>query len=385
MKTVFSGVQPTGQIHLGNYLGAIKQFVTIQDDATCFFCVVDMHAITVKHDSKKLAHDTRQTIATYLACGINPDKARVFAQSHVPAHTEIAWLLSSVARMGWLERMTQFREKTGTVPPDDFRDVLKRIKSNLKGSAVSYDTGADQQMTVGSTDLLKLYDMLAGATDNKEKASVGLFTYPVLMAADILGYKATHVPVGDDQKQHLNLARDIAQKFNNDYGELFPIPEAVRNAGGARIMSLQDASHKMSKSDPDPLSRVSLLDSDDTINKTIRRATADTLPFPSSEEEVSKPEINNLIGIFTEITDLDRESVFKEFGGRGYGTFKPALADALIKIISPIRSKIEGYMDGDQTELEVIMREGAEAAQFDTQATLNQMKVLMGFDMGETL
>lgn len=376
---VFSGVQPTGDLHLGNYLGAIKQFVEMQNKAECLFCVVDMHAITVKHDPKQLEEDSLLIAAAYIASGIDPMKATIFIQSEVTAHAELSWILSSVARMGWLERMTQFREKTGTVPPENLRDVLKRVKGHIDGSAVRQGIDPRSQMAIESLDVLTLYDALAGATSNVEKASVGLFTYPVLMAADILAYKSTHVPVGADQKQHLNLARDIAQKFNNDYAgkEFFPIPEAVHGSA-PRIMSLQDGTRKMSKSDPDIRSRITFADTDDEIAKKIRRATADTLPFPSSEEEVLKPEIENLITIYTATTAVSRETVFREFGGQGYGTFKPALVDAVVALVSPVRDKMSHLMT-DRTYLNQILDSGAQQADEIAAPVLAEAKKLIGF------
>lgn len=355
MMRVLSGVQPTGDLHLGNYLGAIKQFVAMQNDADCYFCVVDLHAITVKHDPKLLARHTREIAAAYVACGIDTSKATIFAQSHVPAHAELAWLMNCIARMGWMERMVQFKDKAG---------------------------------------------------ENKERASVGLFTYPVLMAADILAYRATHVPVGDDQKQHLNLARDIAEKFNHEYpsiiqpgdprydpnehpqaGGYFPVPEAIHSdRGAARIMSLQDGTKKMSKSDPDPASRINLSDSNDAISKKIRRATAYTLPFPASDEELVsiEPDLNaasvaNLINIYVAVTGETREAVYERFGGQGYGVFKPALADALVALVEPIRTAMNNLLT-DESYIRAILRSGADFANDEAGETVAQVKKLMGFE-----
>jgi tryptophanyl-tRNA synthetase len=354
MVRVFSGVQPTGDLHLGNYLGAIKQFVKMQDTAECLFCVVDMHAITVKHDPKLLAQHTREIAAAYIACGIDTRrdgaKALIFAQSHVPAHAELAWLLNCVARMGWMERMVQFKDKAG---------------------------------------------------ENKERASVGLFTYPILMAADILAYRATHVPVGDDQKQHLNLARDIAEKFNHDYpsapqagdpreqGEgYFPVPIAVHSDGSSsRIMSLQDGTKKMSKSDPDPRSRINLSDSNDEIAKKIRRATAYSQPFPCDMGELNaiEPELNrmsvaNMLNIYAAVTDQDRGTVFDQFGGQGYGVFKPALAEAVIATVEPIRTAI-GNLLANPDHIRQELRNGADFANDMASKTVEQVKGLMGFEL----
>jgi tryptophanyl-tRNA synthetase len=321
MERVLSGIQPTGDLHLGNYLGAIRQFVDLQKTADCLFCVVDLHAVTVKYDPRVLRFQTRQIAAAYLACGIT---APIFVQSHVRAHTELAYLLSTIARMGWMERMTQFKDKTG---------------------------------------------------ENSERASLSLFAYPVLMAADILLYKATAVPVGADQLQHLELTRDIAKKFNNKFGEYFPLPKPL-TAAASRIMSLQDASKKMSKSDVQPLSRINLTDTDDEIAKKVRKATADINAFPSSENEIPKAEIDNLITIYSAITGKSREAVFAEFGGKGYGVFKPALADALIATIEPIRYEMAHF---PEDHLENILSEGAAHANEIAEVTIREVKFLMGF------
>ncbi len=358
MTRIFSGVQPTGDLHLGNYLGAIKQFVAMQDKAECLFCVVDMHAITVKHDPKLLAQHTREIAAAYIACGVDTSTAgagaRIFAQSTVPAHAEMAWMLNCVARMGWMERMVQFKEKVG---------------------------------------------------ENKERASVGLFTYPILMAADILAYRATHVPVGDDQKQHLNLARDIAEKFNHDYpsliehgdprydphlhpqeGGFFPVPEAVHSAQGARVMSLQDGRTKMSKSDPDPNSRINLTDTNDQIAKKIRKATAFTMPFPASMDELNaiEPELNrasvaNLLGLYSALTEKSRGEVFDQFGGQGYGTFKPALTEAVVAVVEPIRTAMTNLLEYPD-HIRAQLRGGADFANDIASKTVDQAKKLMGFE-----
>lgn len=348
-QRILSGVQPTGDLHLGNYLGAIKQFVALQDTAECYFCVVDLHAITVKHDPHTLADNTRDVIAAYIACGIDPAKATIFAQSHVPYHTEMAWLLSCVARMGWMERMTQFKDKGG---------------------------------------------------DDKERASVGLFTYPILMAADILTYRATHVPVGADQIQHLELARDIAKKFNKDYdaniewgdprinvhdypqfpegARFFPLPQPLVNENVARIMSLHDASKKMSKSDENPFSRINLSDDDDIIRLKVRKATATTEPFPTSEEGILRPEVDNLITIYAAVTGESRQSLFERFGGQGWGTFKPALSDALIAAVGPIRDRM-AELARDRSYIDRIMLEGSERAFETASTTVHQAKKILGF------
>ena len=281
-ERVFSGVQPTGNLHLGNYLGALKKFVTLQHEHDCLFCVVDWHAITMPYEISELKENTRQIAAAYLASGLDPDKAVIFAQSSVTAHVELAWYFNCVARMGWLERMTQFKEKAGK---------------------------------------------------DKERASVGVFDYPVLQAADILAYKATHVPVGEDQKQHLELSRDIADKFNRDFDAagFFPLPEPLIKGPGARIMSLKDASKKMSKSDPSDLSRINLTDDADAMAKKIKKAKTDPEPLPASMDELAdRPEARNLVGIYAALKGCESQDVLNEFGGKGFGTFKPALSEVVV-------------------------------------------------------
>ena len=294
---VLSGVQPTGNLHLGNYLGAIKNFVSMQKDYECLFCVVDLHAITVFQDPKELKNNTYEIVASYLASGINQDESIIFNQSQVSFHAELAWVLSCVCRIGWLNRMTQFKEKAG---------------------------------------------------QDKEKASAGLYTYPILMASDILLYKATHVPVGNDQKQHLELTRDIAQKFNNDFNvdNFFPLPEPFIDRDISRIMSLRDGTSKMSKSDLSDYSRINLQDDKDLIIKKIKKSkTADTL-MPSSLDEVNKfPEINNLLNIFTGVTDKNKNELINFYKGLNFSGFKSDLADAIVDKISPIGNEIRRLMD----------------------------------------
>ena len=281
-KIVLSGVQPTGGLHIGNYLGAIKNFVSMQTEYDCFFCVVDLHAITVKQDPKLLKNNTYEVVATYLASGIDPVKSVIFNQSNVSSHSELAWIFNCITRMGWLNRMTQFKDKAGK---------------------------------------------------DKENASSGLFIYPNLMAADILLYKATHVPVGDDQKQHLELTRDIAQKFNRDYecDGFFPIPEPIIDKNISRIMSLKNGEQKMSKSDPSDYSRISLTDSADQIEKKIKKAkTADT-PMPDNNEDVSKLlEVNNLLNIFSGFSEIDKSELIEKYKGQNFSNFKNNLAEVII-------------------------------------------------------
>ena len=289
-KKIFSGVQPTGNLHLGNYLGAIKNFVDLnnQKENECIFCVVDLHAITTKQDPKELNENIRETVATFIASGIDPSKSIIFNQSKVPAHSEAAWILSCVARIGWLNRMTQFKEKAGK---------------------------------------------------DKEKASVGLFSYPILMASDILLYDATHVPVGDDQKQHLELCRDIAQKFNNDFEtkDFFVVPDPLIQKQFSRIMSLKDGSKKMSKSELSDLSRINLTDDKDMIVNKIKKAKTDPLPMPSNIKDLDKrPEAKNLIGIYSSLSGSSLEKCIEDFSGKNFSVFKENLSQVLVEKIEPI-------------------------------------------------
>tara|TARA_R110002073_G_scaffold6751_1_gene39530 strand:+ start:7167 stop:8204 length:1038 start_codon:yes stop_codon:yes gene_type:complete len=332
-KRIFSGMQPTGQLHLGNYLGALKNWVSLQDEGSweCFYCVVDMHAITMPHDPKTLPGAVRGAAAAYIAAGVDPQKSAVFAQSAVPEHAELAWILNCVARMGWLERMTQFKDKAGK---------------------------------------------------DKERASVGLFTYPVLMAADILVYKATHVPVGDDQKQHLELCRDVAARFNRDYGDgetIFPITEPVIQGPGARIMSLRDGLAKMSKSDVSDNSRINLHDDADTIAKKIRKAKTDPEPLPDTLEALNaRPEATNLVGIYAALTGRSKADVLAEFAGQGFGVFKPALADVAVQYLAPISEEFRRLI-ADQAEIDRILTDGAERARAVAAPVLKQAKQIIGY------
>ena len=327
---VLSGVQPTGNLHLGNYLGAIKNFVSMQKDYECLFCVVDLHAITVFQDPKELKNNTYEIVASYLASGINQDESIIFNQSQVSFHAELAWVLSCVCRIGWLNRMTQFKEKAG---------------------------------------------------QDKEKASAGLYTYPILMASDILLYKATHVPVGNDQKQHLELTRDIAQKFNNDFNveNFFPLPEPFIDRDISRIMSLRDGMSKMSKSDLSDYSRINLQDDKDLIIKKIKKSkTADTL-MPSSLDEVNKfPEINNLLNIFTGVTDKNKNELINFYKGLNFSGFKSDLADAIVDKISPIGNEISRLMD-DKKYLDNVLSMGNEKAKLKASKTMSEIYDIIGF------
>ena len=331
-KKIFSGVQPTGNLHLGNYLGAIKNFVDLNNDTQneCIFCVVDLHAITVNQNPKDLKSNIHETVATFVASGIDPKKSIIFNQSQVSAHSEAAWILSCVARMGWLNRMTQFKEKAG-------RD--------------------------------------------KEKASIGLYSYPVLMAADILLYDSTHVPVGDDQKQHLELCRDIAQKFNNDYEieNFFIIPEPLIKKEFSRIMSLKDGLKKMSKSEISDLSRINLTDDKDQIINKIKKAKTDTLPLPSSVEELEKrPEAKNLIGIYSSLTNNTLQKSIDEFAGKNFSEFKEKLSDIIVNEINPISLRIKDLL-ADKVFLEKILRDGYEKANQIASKKIKKIHEIVGF------
>ena len=334
-KIVLSGVQPTGGLHIGNYLGAIKNFVSMQTEYDCFFCVVDLHAITVKQDPKLLKNNTYEVVATYLASGIDPVKSVIFNQSNVSSHSELAWIFNCITRMGWLNRMTQFKDKAGK---------------------------------------------------DKENASSGLFIYPNLMAADILLYKATHVPVGDDQKQHLELTRDIAQKFNRDYecDGFFPIPEPIIDKNISRIMSLKNGEQKMSKSDPSDYSRISLTDIADQIEKKIKKAkTADT-PMPDNNEDVSKLlEVNNLLNIFSGFSEIDKSELIEKYKGQNFSNFKNNLAEVIIEHIKPISKEIDKLMS-DKAYLNQIISSGAEKASEKANVTIKEVYDIVGFVRNET-
>ena len=331
-KKIFSGVQPTGNLHLGNYLGAIKNFVDLNNDKDnkCIFCVVDLHAITVKQDPKELKNNIRETVATFIASGIDPKKSIIFNQSRVAAHAEGAWILSCVARMGWLNRMTQFKEKAGK---------------------------------------------------DKEKASIGLYSYPVLMAADILLYDATHVPVGDDQKQHLELCRDIAQKFNNDFEveNFLQVPEPLIQKEFSRIMSLKDGSKKMSKSELSDLSRINLTDDKDQIINKIKKAKTDPLPMPQDIKELDERlEAKNLLGIYSSLTNSTLENSVKNFAGKNFSEFKEQLAEELVNKIEPISNEIKKLL-GDKSYLDEILLDGVEKANLIASKKIERIKEIVGF------
>ncbi|MBB5517410.1 tryptophan--tRNA ligase [Amphiplicatus metriothermophilus] len=329
-ERVLSGIQTSGNMHLGNYLGAIRKFVALQREHDCFFFLADMHAITVWQEPEKLRAQTWHIAATYLAAGIDPEIATIFPQSAVPAHAELAWIFNCVARLGWLDRMTQFKDKAGK---------------------------------------------------DKERASVGLYTYPVLQAADILVYKATRVPVGEDQKQHLELSRDIAAKFNHDYGvpDFFPLPEPLIKGPGARVMSLRDGTKKMSKSDPSENACIFLKDDADAIARKIRKAVTDPEPLPSEVKGLEgRPEAANLVGIYAALAGTDDQAVLDEFGGKGFSVFKPALAELATEKIAPIGAEIR-RLEADPAHLEAVLARGAERAAAIADPVVREVKKIVGF------
>jgi len=328
-ERVFSGVQPTGTLHLGNYLGAIKNFVELQDKYNCVYCVVDQHAITVDQDPKELRSNILEVLASFIAAGVDYKKQIIFQQSSVPAHSQLAWVFNCVSRIGWLNRMTQFKDKAGK---------------------------------------------------NRENVSVGLMVYPNLMAADILAYLATHVPVGDDQKQHLELSRDIAQKFNNDFGvEFFPQPEPLIYGSATRVMSLRDGNKKMSKSDPSDFSRILLTDDDDTISAKIRKAKSDSELIPNSKDDLqNKPECLNLINILSATTNQSVDQVLGNYAGKEYSALKKDLADSLIQVISPIRGEINNLLN-NRDELNVILADGTEKAAAIANPIIEEVYKIVGF------
>jgi tryptophanyl-tRNA synthetase len=329
-RRVLSGVQPTGDLHLGNYLGALVKFARLQHEIPTLIFVADYHAITEWQDPAKLKSQVREITAAYLATGLDPKVATIFAQSAVPEHAELTWIFSCVARLGWLDRMTQFKEKSGK---------------------------------------------------HKERASVGLYTYPVLQAADILIYKATHVPVGEDQRQHLELTRDIAQKFNHDFDApgFFPLPEALTQGPGARIMSLRDGTAKMSKSDPSDYARINLTDEADAISQKVRKARTDPEPLPETVEGLEgRPEARNLVSIYAALAGTSDADVLAEYAGQGFGAFKPRLADLAVSVMGPIGAEMRRLL-ADPAEIDRVLADGAERARALARPTLAETKKLVGF------
>ena len=329
-RRILSGIQASGALHLGNYLGALKRFTALQDTAPTFVFVADMHAITVWQDPALLTAQTREIAAAYLASGLDPAKTVIFPQSAVRAHADLAWIFNCVARLGWLDRMTQFKEKSGK---------------------------------------------------HKERSSVGLYTYPVLQAADILLYKATDVPVGEDQKQHLELTRDIAAKFNNDFAVpgYFPLPDPVIQGPATRVMSLRDGAAKMSKSDPSDQSRINLTDDADTIAAKIRKSKTDMGVMPEPGESLDdRPEVRNLIAIYAALSDQTREQVTAQFAGQGFGAFKPALAELAVEAMAPVTAEMRRLMD-DPTEIDRVLKDGAERAAAVADPVVAEVKKIVGF------
>ena len=329
MNRIFSGVQPTGNLHLGNYLGAIRNWVRLQNEYECIFCIVDMHAITLWQDPKELTRNIREVTAGMLAAGVDASKHIVFNQSMVPAHAQLAWIFNCVARMGWLNRMTQFKDKAGK---------------------------------------------------HKENASVGLFAYPNLMSADILTYRATHVPVGEDQKQHLELARDTAQKFNNDYGvDFFPLPEPLIFGAAARVMSLRDGSKKMSKSDESDYSRIAMTDDADAIALKIRKAKTDLEPLPTALDGLEgRPEASNLLGIYAALSDREKAEVVTQFAGQNFSDFKKELVDLAVSVLGPINTEMKRLME-DPAHIDSVLRSGAERADAIAAPILREVYDIVGF------
>jgi tryptophanyl-tRNA synthetase len=329
MNRIFSGIQPTGNLHLGNYLGAIRNWVRLQEEFECIFCVVDMHAITVWQDPSELTANSRETAAAVIAAGVDPDTTTLFVQSQVPGHAQLAWIFNCIARLGWLQRMTQFKEKAGK---------------------------------------------------HRENASVGLFAYPNLMAADILLYKATHVPVGEDQKQHIELARDIAQKFNNDFGvALFPVVEPLILGPATRVMSLRDGTKKMSKSDPADLSRINLTDDADAIVLKIRKARTDPALLPDSEAGLQdRPEAANLMSMYAALADISMDDVFARFGGWQFSQFKAELAELAVASLAPIFAEVK-RLRADPEYIDGVLRSGAERARHLAEPILREVYQTVGF------
>ncbi|QEX20027.1 tryptophan--tRNA ligase [Hypericibacter terrae] len=339
MNRIFSGVQPTGNLHLGNYLGAIRNWVRLQDQFDCIFCIVDLHAITVWQEPAELRKSTREVAAAYMAAGIDGRKHIIFNQSQVPGHSQLAWIFNCVARLGWLNRMTQFKEKSGNA---------------------------------------------------RENASAGLYVYPNLMAADILLYKATHVPVGEDQKQHVELARDIAQKFNNDFGvQLFPLPEPMIQGPATRVMSLRDGTKKMSKSDPSDMSRINMTDDAELVAQKIRKAKTDPHPLPGPEalgangqvkDELfaARPEAFNLLGIYAALSDRPLASVLAEFEGKAFSAFKQALTDLAVATLGRIGAEMKRLL-AEPSEIDAVLRQGAERARALSAPILKEVEDVVGF------
>ncbi len=343
-KRIFSGAQPTGQLHIGNYLGALKNWVALQDEYECFYCIVNLHAITLPQDAKVLRQKTLDLARIYLAAGIDPDKSTIFIQSDVPEHAELTWILSCIARMGELERMTQFKDKARKTK--DWESIANEALASLQS-----DSAESEKIPL--------------SRNQAARAGVGLFTYPILMASDILLYQTDLVPVGQDQKQHLELTRDLAERFNRDFGETFTIPEPFIPPVGANILSLQDPAKKMSKSDENPNSSIFLLDDADTITKKIKRAVTDSGTEINFDD--SRPAINNLLTIFQLLTGKSAAECETHFAGKGYGHFKTELAETVVEFLRPFQEKVKEF---DDAALDAILKPGAEKARSIASETL---------------
>lgn len=381
MDRILSGVQTSGNLHLGNYLGAIRNWVSMQDSRECLFMLADLHAITVPQDPVKLRTHVRETAAAYIACGINPDKGAIFHQSAVSAHAELGWILSCHTPLGWLTRMTQFVEKTAELKEETAISDKEKILGVIKFK----ESASREEIHAASNIIRKI--VLPKSSLIPSDANLGLFSYPVLMASDILVYKATHVPVGDDQKQHLELCRDIAGAFNRAYnpsynvkdnkGGFFPLPEPVIVGEGTRVMSLRDGTKKMSKSDESDMSRINLTDDADTIAKKFKKATSDSFPTVGENNE-TRPEANNLVNIFAALKGITREQALQEVGNLQFGAFKQLLTDAAVESLSPITKAMRELM-ASPDYIDQVLAKGVEKAQAIAGQTLKEAKELIGF------
>lgn len=377
-QTLFSGIQPTGILHIGNYLGAIKQWVELQNQYNSFFCIVDEHAITVPQDPKELHENTLKTAMMYLAAGIDPKHSTIFVQSHVPAHTELGWILNTFTPMGELERMTQFKEKTRTTEAEKIFDLdaLNRLNSAKENAEQKSKNGKVKVDISYSVDHPEIHTMF------KKRAGVlaGLFNYPTLMAADILLYNTNVIPVGEDQLQHIELTRSLAERFNNRFGKTFTVPKALLREHGARIMGLDDPTKKMSKSAPSTNNYISLLDSADEIRRKIKIAVTDSKTKLEASSSHSKPNlsISNLIDIYSGFTGLDQEKVYQKHDGQGYAEFKKHLAEIIIESLAPLQKRFK-ELEKDENQVRAILKEGAKHANEIAEKTLLEVKEKMGF------
>jgi len=383
MKRIFSGIQPSGVLHIGNYIGAIKQFVQMQEDGECIFCVVDLHAITVPQDPEQLKKNILSVAAMYIACGIDPNKSTIFVQSDRPEHSELAVILNCYMKMGQLRRLTQYKEKSGVLGDATFRSKDGNISITIfiLGSDTIEDVYArfaESCKTIEMPRFLEMNEVAGQLQENNislEPLSVGLFDYPVLMAADILLYQTTDVPIGDDQKQHLEITRNIAERINNKYGKLFVVPNPIIKKSGARIMGLDDPSKKMSKSAESVLNYIALTDDAETIRNKVKKAVTDS--GSEIKSGADKPALTNLLTIYSEITDKTVDELEKEFEGKQYGEFKDALAEEIVKFLAPIQEKYKSLM-AEPDKLRQIMIDGAKKIEPIAQATLKETKNKIG-------